>query len=147
MARRKNYGGNQAPMGQRNTRIGSNRNRGGHPWNDFEGNPRLGQRQGLFSPPPKDKGVTPLQPSDHSPLHPLFNQELINGRLRQGGLSFSLTGKNDFGFFPGKLQQLVTGQIVIDYRIRFFDTVSSPKGQEFRVSGACPNKVHDAGLL
>ena len=108
-------------MGQRDPRIGGNRDGGGHAGNDFERDALLAQRLRLLSSAAEDERVAAFEAGDGIPPFRLVNEELVDLPLREGVIAPLLAGVDPARFSSGVTENLRADQMVVDDHIRLTD--------------------------
>ena len=108
-------------MGQRDPRIGGNRDGGGHAGNDFERDALLTQSLRLLASASEDKRVTAFEAGNDIPPPRLFDKKAVDLLLGEGVIAPLLAGVDPARFSSGVTENLRADQMVVDDHIRLTD--------------------------
>ncbi len=134
MARQDREARTMVAMRQRNPRVVWSRHDGGNPWNNLEGNMRIGQLLGLLAAASEDVRISPFEADDAFAFPRPLDEQGIEFLLGDGSFLWALPSKNHFCGFRRQTEQLQVHQSIIDHHIGASEQLRASQSEQPRVA-------------
>ncbi len=129
-------------MGQGNAGVSRNPHSGRHPGHDLKWDAGRCDRRGLFPSPPEDERVAALESHDNHSPPGLLDEQAVDLRLPDTGLSAFFADKNDLGIGPGVSEKFLIGEIVVNHHVGQLKAPPPLEGQQPRIPGPGADEIN-----
>jgi len=110
---------------------------GGNTGDDFKWHTGGGEFLRLFAASAKDERITTFEANDGFALVGLFDEESVKFVLRDGVISGTFAGKDDFRLNGGELEESGIAQRIVGDDIGATEQFGTAYGEQPGIAGAC----------